>query len=146
MSLFDKWNNPLYYWWKVRKIFKRPKAHFHIGGVQWFFGFPIRKECLNPILDIRFTGLGWKEKYCTPRHEWDPYISIVFFRKFQLLWIFNWVDLNDSFSYTRSMATWEAILDIIEYNKDTEYVIKNHTWSGHRNGSEYLITIEPNLK
>ena len=51
----DGWNrykNPLYHWWKARKYFKRPKCHFYKGKITWFFGFPIKKEYLNKIIDI----------------------------------------------------------------------------------------------
>lgn len=137
---WNKYNNPLYHWWKARKYFKRPKCHFYKGKITWFFGFPIKKEYLNKILDIRFNALGWKDKWDSPRHEWDPYISIVFFRKWQLLWIFNWIS-NDKDSGIRSMATWEAILDYLYYGKSIDQCIKNHVW-----GWKKEITINSNLK
>ena len=142
---WNKYHNPWYYWWKVRKVFKRPKAHFYYGKMTWFFGFPCRKDYLNSILDIRFSSLGWKTKYDSYRHEWDPYISIVFFRKWQLLWIFNWIDNNDDFSHTRSMATWEAILDYLHDNFSIEECIKRHIWTGSKYSKDYEITILPNL-
>lgn len=141
--LWNEYHNPWYHWWKTRKYFKKPNAHFYKGKVRWFFGFPIKDKYLNPIIDIRFNALGWKSKYDSPRHEWDPYISIVFFRKWQLLWIFNWIDKEDKYSNTRSMATWEAMLDYLYYNKSLEYCRKNHIWGTLDGG---VINIDSNIK
>lgn len=145
-KLWNEYHNPLYHWWKGRKYFKRPKAHLHIGNVEWFFGFPCRKDYLNPIIDFRMSGLGWKDKWNTPRHEWDPYISITLFRKWQILWMFNWVNKNDKNSATRSMATWEALLDHIYYKKSILTCIKYHSWNSCLGKDAEKITIESNLK
>ena len=140
---WNEYHNPLYIWWKVRKYFKRPKAHFHFGKPEWFFGFPIREDYINPVIDIRFSSLGWKSKYNSPRHEWDPYISITFFRKYRLLWLFNFITENNSEESTRSMATWEAILDYLYFDKSLEWVRNNHVWL---NNDKSEITINKNLK
>ena len=142
---WNMYHNPLYYWWKARKYFKRPKAHFHCGNIVWFFGFPCRKDYLNPVIDFRMSSLGWKYKWDTCRHEWDPYISILFFRRWQLLWVFNWVKKEDEFGHIRSMATWEAILDYVHNKFTIEKCIKRHTWEGSKHGEEYEITILPNI-
>lgn len=142
---WNLYHNPLYYWWKTREYFKRPKAHFHCGKMVWFFGFPCRRDYLNPIIDFRISSLGWKNKWENCVHEWDPYISIVLFRKWQLLWTFNWIKEEDAFSHIRSIATWEAMLDYF-YNKlSIEECIKRHTWEGNKHGKEYKITILPNI-
>lgn len=137
------WNehhNPLYHWWKAKKYFKFPNIHFYSGKIKWFFGFPIKKEYLNRILDIRLSSLGYKTKWDEFRHEWDPYISIVLFRKWQLLLVFNWIN-DDENSNVRSMATWEALLDHIYYNKSITECINTHIW-----GYNGEITIESNIK
>lgn len=54
------------------------------------FGLPARRDYYNPVIDIGFHALGWKDKWDSPRHEWDPMICITFFRTWHLLWIFNW--------------------------------------------------------
>lgn len=142
---WNRYHNPLYYWWKSRKVFKRPKAHFHIGKIEWFFGFPCRRDYLNCFIDFRMCGLGWKDKWDSPRHEWDPYIAITFFRKWWLIWIFNWSNKEEN-SSLRSMATWEAMLDYLYYNKSIEECIARHAWKGEKNGIETITTIHKNLK
>ena len=145
LSKFDIWNqynNPYYYWWKARKYFKRPKINFMFGREIWFFGLPVRRDYYNRIIDFRLSGLGWKTKYDECRHEWDPYICITFFRTWHLIWIFNWISKKDSTSGTRSMLTWEAILEYV-VNKTDIYTIKN-SFGAISNGGK--ITIEPNLK
>lgn len=143
---WNEYHNPWYHWWLARKYFKRPKAHFHCGKMIWFFGFPCRRDYLNPIIDFRMSSLGWKNKFYDYRHEWDPYISVVFFRKWQLLWIFNWVNKNDHSSHIRSMATWEAILDHVFENKDVDWCVKHHIWSSDFGDINVKIDIRENLK
>lgn len=139
--LWNDYHNPWYHWWKVRKYFTRPKAHFMYAKNFWTFGLPIVKSYYNPILDIRFLALGWKSKYDSPRHEWDPMISITFLRTYTLLWTFNWQTKENMYSDTSSMATWEAILDYTYFNKSIDYIVEEHIW---KHDSDY-ITIIPNM-
>lgn len=132
---------PLYQWYKARDKFKKPNCHFSCGKPEWFFGWPIRKEYINPIIDIRSSSLGWKSKYDSPRHEWDPYIAITFFRKYRIMWMWNYItDDNDA---VRSMATWEAMLDYLYFNRTIDWVKENHVWENHDKSE---IRIDKNLK
>lgn len=139
---WNHYNNPLYYWWKVRKEFKRPKCHFICTKNLWFFGLYINKKYYNKFIHFRMSGLGWKWKYDEPRHEWDPYIQIVFFRKYHFCWIFNWVNKKDPNSNIRSMATWESILRRIYCKDKLDKCIEYNTWEG----DDGDITIHNNLK
>lgn len=142
---WNEYRNPWYHWWKAREYFKRPKAHFLFRKRFWTFGLPIRRDYYNPVIDIGFHALGWKDKWDSPRHEWDPMICITFFRTWHLLWIFNWAVKEEKNSFTRSMATWEAILDYSRYNKSIDQVVDNHVWSYEENGEKKYITIIPNM-
>lgn len=147
IKLWNDYNNPLYYWWKVRKIFKRPKIHLLKGKNIWFYGLPCRRDYYNPIIDIHSSNIGWKFKYDEVRHEFDPYISICFFRRYHLVWVFNWITKDDKDSNIRSMATWEAILDYLYNGKTIEECINGHVWiSNYKKKDEYRITIKENLK
>ena len=89
------------------------------------------------------SALGWKDKYNSPRHEWDPYISIVLFRKWQLLILFGyWGKTNDG---VKDLATWEAMLDYLYYNIPIDKLIDRHTW-GSINGDKEVITIKEFVK
>lgn len=143
LKFFNRNCNPFYYYWKVRKIFKRPKAHLIIKKNLWFFGLPIRKDYYNPIITIRFSGLGWKWKYDEVRHEWDPHIQICLFRKYHIVWIFNWINKYDkAYSDVISMATWEAILDYLYNHKTIQECINYHTWGDN----ERTLTIKENIR
>ena len=141
---WNEYHNPFNPYWKVRKIFKRPKCHFMFGTKIWFFGLILRQH-LNPIFSFRTSALGWKWKYDEVRHEWDPYIYICLFRKYQFIWIFNWVTKKDEDSTVRSMATWEAILDYLYNNKTLDQVIEEHQW-GNNLPVTYYITVKENIK
>lgn len=140
---WNEYRNPWYHWWKARKYFKRPKAHFLFRKNFWTFGLPIRRDYYSPVIDIGFHALGWKDKWDSPRHEWDPMICITFFRTWHLLWIFNWATKHKKDSITGSMATWEAILDYTRYDKSLSYVVDNHIWS--YDGEKVYISIVPNM-
>lgn len=142
---WNEYRNPWYHWWKARKYFKRPKAHFLFRKNFWTFGLPIRRDYYSPVIDIGFHALGWKDKWDSPRHEWDPMICITFFRTWHLLWIFNWATKHKKDSITGSMATWEAILDYTRYDKSLSYVVDNHIWSYDRDGEKVYISIVSNM-
>lgn len=122
-----------------------PKAHFLFRKKFWTFGLPARRDYYNPVIDIGFHALGWKDKWDSPRHEWDPMICITFFRTWHLLWIFNWAVKEEKNSITKSMATWEAILDYSYYNKTIDQAIDNHVWSYEEDGEKKYITIISNM-
>lgn len=130
LKIKNEFKNPFYHWWKVRKEFKRPKCHFIFKKNLWFFGLYINRKYYNRFIHIRTSAVGWKDKYDSPRHEWDPFIQIVFFRKWHMCWIFNWVDPNDPKSHIKSMSTWEAILSRIYYSKSLEECVEENTWEG----------------
>lgn len=119
-----------------------PRPTFYLERT---FGLPIRRDYYSPVIDIGFHALGWKDKWDSPRHEWDPMICITFFRTWHLLWIFNWATKHKKDSITGSMATWEAILDYTRYDKSLSYVVDNHIWSYDRDGEKVYISIVPNM-
>lgn len=142
-KFLNQYYNPFYYYWKVRKIFKRPKAHLIIKKNLWFFGLPIRKDYYNKFINISSSGLGWKWKYDEVRHEWDPYIQICLFRKYHIVWIFNWTSKHDiSNSSIVSMATWEAILDYLYRHKTIQECIEQNTWASDNK----VLTIKENIR
>ena len=138
LKIKNEFENPLYHWWLVRKEFKRPKCHFIFKKNLWFFGLYINPSYYNKFIHIRTSAVGWKDKYDEPCHEWDPFIQIVFFRKWHMCWIFNWVDPKDPKSYVKNISTWEAILSRIYYNKSLDTCIEENTWIGD-SGEEYGI-------
>lgn len=105
-----------------------PYIHFYKGEIIWSFGMPCRKDYYNKFIDFSFSALGYKTKYNEFRHEWDPYIAVTFFRKWQLLWTFNYVTKDDKDSWVRNLATWEAMMDILWNKKSLPYVVGYHTW------------------
>ena len=138
---------PYQHWWKARKVFKRPRAHFTFSKKKvWFFGLPICESYYNRVLDIRMSALGYKWKFDSPRHEWDPYVSVILFNKFHLLWVFNWEDRSNKDSGIASMATWEAILDYLYNNIPLDKLVSLHTWGSHIGEGAYNITIKNNMK
>ena len=44
INLWEEYHNPFFPWYKVRKKFPRPKAHFICGKDIWFFGIPTNKK------------------------------------------------------------------------------------------------------
>ena len=113
---YKVFSNPVYYWWKARKFFKRPKFKFYFGPMhvkgEWFEGneelglspcyLPKQKgywpyastEFLKwytpkwfPIY-ITSRNISWKDKWNAPRYEYPAYFSIFFGRSYQKCWQF----------------------------------------------------------
>ena len=100
------YSNPLYYQnSKILKVFKRCPFKIHIGKYHYImFSDPIR----NRPIEILFTGLGWKDKYNSPRYEYPPNILFKFFNiEFRIIW--TWED------YLKDTIYWEDVLSYYEY-------------------------------
>lgn len=98
--------NPWYYQnKKILKVFKRCPFKIHIGKYHYImFSDPIR----NRPIEILFTGLGWKDKYDSPRYEYPPNILFKFFNiEFRIVW--TWGD------YLKDTIYWEDVLSYYEY-------------------------------
>ena len=103
----DVYSNPLYYQnSKILKVFKRCPFKIHIGKYHYImFSDPIR----NRSIEILFTGLGWIDKYNSPRYEYPPNILFKFFNfEFRIIW--TWGD------YLKDTIYWEDVLSYYEYN------------------------------
>lgn len=75
-----------------------------------------------PIM-FKINNLGWKDKYDSPRFEWNPSFQIFFFKyQFCVWWVSPFEnDLNDNY--------WEQILWYFYYNdSNMEETIKNWPW------------------
>lgn len=106
--------NPLKTWWKVRKYFKFPRPHIHVGSI-WKFPYckPRRNFCFYSLDVI------WKSKYDLCRFEVAPQINLILFKKYQFLLTF---DVNDNDIY------WETILSMIYRDKSLKEAIELNTW------------------
>lgn len=149
--MVNEYNNPYYWWWKVRKFWKMPKIHLaHIGKITWRFGLPCSIESYNRIFDCAISGLGWKDKYDEPRFEWDPYLCFTFFRKWQIIFVWNYCSYFINAKYEimeieTSQHTWESILWMANYNQPTP----KDPIIGHYNHGVWVqevIPVSKNLK
>ena len=116
-------NNPLRTYWKVKKYFKPMTLHWYIGS-KLMSPLPPYGYCAK-ILDIYSTDVIWKDKYNTPRHEYDPCISITLFNKWCIgcYWKF---ELNNQ---DYSMQYWESILDYLYYDYTNPIkAVDNNIW------------------
>lgn len=132
------WHFKPYQEWKlVKKYFPKPKIKLLTGHI-WFFGMPIRKDFGNPICYIQWSNLGWKWKFEFVRHEWDPYIQIVFFRRWRLMLVWHYGDkIND----TQDMCTWEAILETAYKKRNAKEAIQSNCWGDVNNKRDTVVPI-----
>lgn len=75
-----------YVWWKCRNWFQRPNYYIYWGRKIWFFGAD----------RYYISAVGWK---------YESMNGITLFRKWQLIFTFNYAILGDDCSYTRDIAT-----------------------------------------
>lgn len=118
MKYWNKYNNPFYYWWIVRKYYKF-MYRFIIGKYQWEFGDYIRM----PKVFFKCMGLGWKTKYNEYRYEWPPYVLFKFFN-WQIRLVIGPLDPVAQNIY------WESILEFIDKTEKRSFceIINSHTW------------------
>ena len=131
---------PYYDWWQCRKYIKRP--HWHLSGcgrwgTNWYFGLPISLKYYNPIFSIKTGNVGWKDKYNSPRFEWNPYFAIVIFRRWMISWTLCW-----SKDYVNNMTTWETILSHNYYGTDIKTFAKENYWIEKDNKKHYINTLK----
>jgi len=110
--------NPLRTWWKVRKWFKFPKPSIYFGPI--VNGLPI--DFPSKWVELHCYDVTWKDKYDSPRFEFEPQINLELFKKYQLLLTFK--TSNDD-------VYWETILDMVYYNKSLKEAIARNTWENY---------------
>ena len=74
------YRNPIRTVWKARKVFKFPRIKIYFGKYSgWGY-----HEIDTFIFSLYSSDVLWKDKYDSPRLEYEPQISIVFFKYLQL--------------------------------------------------------------
>lgn len=98
--------NPLKTYNKAKKYFRKIKTKFKIS----FY-----KNNCSKIIDFTSFDITWKDKYNSPRHEFNPRIQLSLFNyiHFVLEFILSKDDLEN-------MVCWESILNWLFYNKNLQ--------------------------
>lgn len=127
--------NPLKTWWRARKYFKMPKIRIHKIGklfpktIHTQFGDYVDNglnycpyaclDSIGDILSIYSADVMWKDKWDSPRHERNPIIWIVFFKRIGFCITFN-ITYKDELGKVESgdMYYWEFLLTYLYYNHD----------------------------
>ena len=127
--------------WSKRKIIKsikgvfiKPKCYFRLTKDSAPFMFCSH---YGKLISITIRDLEWKDKYNTPRHEENPFVSIALFNKFFFNWEWklpkeveeHWID-NDDY--------WEQILWWFYYcDKDINKAKETWPWTGENDISTW---------
>lgn len=110
--------NPFKTYNKIKDYFRFIKPRFQVN---WY------KSNKAKILEINSFDLMWKDKWNSPRHEFNPRIFISFFNRLHIYIEFTLGD--DSMS---DMVYWEAALWWLYYNKPLTKAIKYSSgWSDY---------------
>ena len=112
---------PYFYPWNFNQTIltirkKRPQflrcSYFKLFGYEISYGWPFM---------VVSYGLGWKDKYDSPRFEWSPSFQIYFFRWQFCVWLVAPDKNNDAY--------WEMVLWYLHYsNKDIEKAKETWGW------------------
>lgn len=108
------WENPFKTYNKIKKYFKSLTPKIKIG-----FG----KRNKAKILEIYSYDLMWKDKYNSPRHEYNPRILISLFNYIHIYIFFN---IDDSFN---DMLYWEAALYWLYYKESLQKCVNYCNYS-----------------
>lgn len=112
------WENPLKTYNKIKKYFKPLKPIINIDFC--------KSNCAK-ILEIHSFDVLWKDKWNSPRHEFNPRI---------LISIFNYLHIRIDFTIgedsIHDMVYWEAALWWLYYNKPLHKAFKYSSgWSDY---------------
>jgi hypothetical protein len=94
----------------VKELKEKPYAE-KVGFEKLFYDYSRRSKSVPKKIGFDFVGLGWKTKYDSYRHEWNPMWSFVFF-KWQIALMFT---------PKHDMHYWECWLN---YTKETKGTTK----------------------
>ena len=105
MNKYFDWyyENPLKTYKAIKKYFRSIKPKFQID---WY------KSNKAKILEINSFDLMWKDKWNSPRHEFNPRINISIFNRLHIY--INFTINGDSMT---DMVYWEAALYWLYYHK-----------------------------
>lgn len=108
--------NPLKTYNKIKKYFKPIKPKFQI-----YFGLGNAAK----IIELNIFDLTWKDKWNSPRHEFNPRLR---FSLFNIIHIYiEWTLKQDSMD---DMVYWEIALNWLYYGKDLAKAVKlSSGWS-----------------
>jgi hypothetical protein len=115
--------NPLKTYNKIKKYFKPIKPEFQI-----YFG---RRNSAK-IVELNIFDLTWKDKWNSPRHEFNPRLM---FSLFNIIHIYiEWTLKQDSMD---DMVYWEIALNWLYYGKDLAKAIKlSSGWSQYNEDTD----------
>lgn len=123
--------NPFRLYNKIKKYFRPLKFKIYFSRM---FG-----NCAK-ILEITSFDLTWKDKWHSPRHEYNPRINISLFN------YFHWrIELTLDGDMMNDMVYWESALSWMYYNKSLPQAIKSCTgWKqfNKETGQEETITFK----
>lgn len=148
--------NPFATWRKARKMFKLP----HIS-CKWFIskyaGPIVSLNHLGKFLDISFLDVHWKDKWDSPRHEQNPVIWFILFKRFHFCINFTIPVIDDMGKIVdRSMEYWEYLLDYLYYSKSLKvntcwqydsklFKMSSYDKDGNKISNPYPILIQPQM-
>lgn len=108
--------NPLKTYNVIKKYFRRIKPRFQCS---WY------KSNKAKILEINSYDLMWKDKWNSPRHEFNPRIFISIFNRLHIF-----VDLTLGEDSMTDMVYWEAALYWLYYHRSLSKAVQLSTgWS-----------------
>lgn len=117
----EDWKKRYPYIREVKKFKNLPMVRRSKDWVVKLFGSWYWLEIGWPVY-IYWHGLGWKDKFDSPRHEWNPAFYVFFFK-----WQFciHWVGPNDK----DNDSYWEQILWFLNYsNRDVKKAEQTWPW------------------
>lgn len=122
-KIWNSCTNPFRTIWRCRKWFKMPKMKWY------FYKYYKWKNDDTPFIYFESWDIMWKDKYDTPRHEYDPYIRFIFFRWLciDIKLMYDDVYCNDN--------TWEQMLWTYYYC-DNDIRKAYRTWPWYSNDTK----------
>ena len=130
-------DNKYFHWYYENplKTYEKIKTYFLPLKTKWSFSFG--KGNGAKIFDFSCFDLTWKDKWNSPRHEFNPRIKISLFNRLHLLITYT---VGDSMT---DMVYWEVALWWLYYRKTLASSICNSTgWTQYNKETDMYESME----
>jgi len=140
-------------WWRVRKVFRRPRFVVHKNPTEYLGNdyIFVNSHSNNKWLTILSEPCGWKSKYREVRFETVPYFAIYWRTKLKLLIglecpIYDVRVLDGKYNFNaNNLLYWEGLLTY-SFSEDLIKAFEENIWEQGIDKTNYKLTIVPYLK
>jgi hypothetical protein len=115
-------------WWVWRSPFVKLQTQRKFEAQRSPFAYS--SERYGRLLEVNIIGVGWKDKFDTPRFEHNPYFEIVLLRRirYKIVWYPAGIDGFHQDDYWEQWLWWHYYADVKNQRSWTAIISARSTW------------------